>query len=205
MNDRAVAEYIAEVAAPTPAPGGGSVSAMIGSLGCALGEMAVAISSQGKSGDQAGEFERARRDLETTRATLLRLAGEDETSYLAFRSAQALPKGNEAEKDARRLAIDQALANATVVPLKMAESGLAGLAVIERIAEQVSRYVLSDLSTATYALEASIKGALANVATNSAMMPKDEERARFLEQSKALDDRREASVGSITGLIASRT
>ena len=179
MNDQLLTDYIDSVAAPTPAPGGGSVSAVIGSLGCALGAMAAGISANRKSGDPTGDLARARLAFERIRIDLLALSADDEAAYLAFRTAQALPKSTEPELEVRRQTMMAALNNATSVPLQMAETALAGLETIRTITAGVSRFVLSDLSTATFALDASIKGALANVATNVAMITDESTRNDF--------------------------
>src|SRR3954468_17059155 len=81
-GDRSIAAYLDEIAAGTPAPGGGSVAAVTGALAAALGEM-VANLTLGRAKYAATEPSlRSMRDrLTAMRAALLESAAADEAAY----------------------------------------------------------------------------------------------------------------------------
>ena len=64
MKDRTLEEFLAAVAAPTPTPGGGSVSALAGALSVALSRMVAGL-ARGKKGYESVESELAQ--LESVR------------------------------------------------------------------------------------------------------------------------------------------
>src|SRR5512141_134279 len=81
-SSKSLNELLTSVAAKTPTPGGGSVSAVVGALSAALGEMAVNFSI-GKKGLEAyqDELRPALAELHRARAVLQELMIEDQAAY----------------------------------------------------------------------------------------------------------------------------
>jgi glutamate formiminotransferase/formiminotetrahydrofolate cyclodeaminase len=121
---RAMAEaFVTAVAAPTAAPGGGSVSALGGALAAALGEMVCGVSLNRKSleAHHTKLNELQNRLSSSLRPLLLENIDRDAQSYEAVMAAFKLPKSTETEKARRAQAIEEAAKNATSVPLETAE------------------------------------------------------------------------------------
>ncbi|MEE9341699.1 MAG: cyclodeaminase/cyclohydrolase family protein, partial [Thermoplasmata archaeon] len=106
-------EFIEKVASDSPTPGGGSVSALASSLGCALNEMVSRISLK-KESDQGvtGELQTALNGSGELRTRLASLVDEDAQAYQAVMDSYSLPKGTEEEREKRTTAIQDALVGA---------------------------------------------------------------------------------------------
>ena len=86
--------FVDRVASPEPLPGGGSVSALAGSLGAALGQMAIRITKEKKNYLQYRDrYTDALDRLGPYTSTLLDLVDADAEAYNLVLAAYKLPKG----------------------------------------------------------------------------------------------------------------
>ncbi len=200
MSDLTIAGYLESVASASPAPGGGSVAAIVGSLGCALGEMVCSITLSRPSKNNEQRLSETHARLSECRATLVALAREDETAYLAYRSARALPRETAEDQQIRSIAMTQSLVHAAEIPLQIAERSSEALEALKIVAELGSSYTLADVATASYALSAAMKGALENVWVNLRSM-KDDAQASVLRQRAEAASAREVSASSAVHAI----
>lgn len=172
--------YLDEVASAAPAPGGGSVAAIVGALAAALGEMVVNLTSRSSPADEAEEtatpLATAMVTLRQLRQRLTAAAAADERAYAAYRLAAALPRGNGDEKRLRTEAMQAALILATDVPLDAAEAAAAVAETLVIVAEQGNPHLRSDAALGVLLAEAALRGALLNVRGNARML-RDRERA----------------------------
>ena len=122
MKDRTLEEFLAAVAAPTPTPGGGSVSALAGALSVALSRMVAGL-ARGKKGYESVESELVQLEgrAKKTQARLEALIDEDAKAYDAVMAAMRSPKSTDQEKAARVEAMQRAYRRATEVPLETME------------------------------------------------------------------------------------
>jgi formiminotetrahydrofolate cyclodeaminase len=170
--------YLDEVASGAPAPGGGSVVAIVGALAAALGEMVANLTlGRAKFASTEDVLGPARDDLTRLRRTLMDAASADEAAYGAYRVASALPRGTESEKSARGGALATALIAATEVPLAVAKAAARVAEIMETVAKIGNPRVRADAALGALLAEAALRGALLNVRGNTAMMG-DAERAR---------------------------
>ena len=159
--------FVDTVAADTPTPGGGSVSALAGALGAALGEMVCRLTLKKKSlAEHYPEVGRALERLETLRKDLMAAVDQDAESYQGVIQAMRLPKDTEPEQAARRRAIEEANKNATLVPLHTAELAAEVGRAIEALRPITLPQAASDLSVAVGMVAAARAGSLDNVRTN---------------------------------------
>jgi len=78
-SSHTIAEFVAATAAKQPVPGGGSVAALVGALGAALGEMVVNYSIGKKYLEPfADELTAALAELTRARSVMLQLMNEDQ-------------------------------------------------------------------------------------------------------------------------------
>ena len=98
-----------ETASESPAPGGGSISAYVGSLGISLATMVANLSSHKKGWDERWEeFSTWADKGQTIKDQLLKLVDADTAAFNKIMSAFGLPKTTEEEKKLRTQTIQDA-------------------------------------------------------------------------------------------------
>jgi glutamate formiminotransferase/formiminotetrahydrofolate cyclodeaminase len=168
-------EFVNETASESPAPGGGSISAYMGSLGAALGTMVANLSSHKKGWDERWkEFSDWAELGKSVQNELLNLVDEDTNAFNEIMDAFALPKKSDEEKESRNAAIEEATKNAILVPFKVMQTAYQGFELIEKMAETGNPNSVSDAGVGALALRACIKGAFLNVRINASGL-KDKE------------------------------
>src|SRR6266702_1852760 len=112
-------EFCDDTLGDSPAPGGGSVAALMGALGVSLGGM-VANLSAGKRGwdDKLSYFSGWAVKAQGLKDELLSLVDEDTVAFNKVINAFAMPKESAEEKSARSVAVEQATKYAAEIPLK---------------------------------------------------------------------------------------
>ncbi len=118
-------EFADEVSRSSPAPGGGSVAALVGSVAAGLAAMVGNITHGKKAHyDDREELERIAVDAQRVKDDLLRAIDADTDAFGDVLRAMRMPKSDDAEKAARDAAIQAGYKTATLVPLATAESCL---------------------------------------------------------------------------------
>src|SRR5690349_7707655 len=113
-------DFADETASESPAPGGGSIAAYVGSLGAALATMVANLSSHKKGWDDRWEeFSNWAEKGEQYKSELVRLVDADTKAFNQIMSAMSLPKGNDEEKKIRAAAVQDATKNAIEIPFKV--------------------------------------------------------------------------------------
>ena len=167
-------QFCNETLRDSPAPGGGSVAALMGALGVSLGGM-VANLSAGKRGwdDKLHYFSNWAVKAQQLKDELLLLVDEDTAAFNKVMDAFALPKESAEEKNARAAAIEQATKHAAEIPLKVMEAASKSYQLLFEMAEKGNPASISDVGVGTLATRACIKGAALNVKINLGQL-KDE-------------------------------
>jgi len=161
-----IQELLASVAAPTPTPGGGSVSALGGALAAALGEMVSGIALKKCDETKRGRLTEMQERLKALRGELAQAFYDDAAAYEAVMAALALPKNTDAEKERRRAALAEANKGATLVPLGVAKKSLEALKLLSELRGLVSATMASDVFVGMKMARAGTEGAIANVRIN---------------------------------------
>lgn len=169
VKDSTVEQFLAAVAAPTPTPGGGSVSALAGAMSVALSRMVAGL-ARGKAGYEGVESELAQIEArgKIIQARLEALVDEDARAYDAVIAAMRMPKSSESEKTARVDAMQAAYRKATEVPLETMERCVEALELAEAAAKKGNRGATTDAAVAVLLAESAIRGASLNCAVNLA-------------------------------------
>ncbi len=167
-------EFCNETLSDSPAPGGGSVAALMGALGASLGGM-VANLSAGKRGwdDKLEYFSGWAVKAQQLKDELLSLVDEDTAAFNKVMDAFALSKESVEEKAARSAAIEQATKYAAEVPLKVMETASKSYELLAEMAEKGNPASVSDVGVGALATRACIEGAALNVRINLTQL-KDE-------------------------------
>lgn len=158
-----------ETASESPAPGGGSVSAYIGSLGIALATMVANLSSHKKGWDSRWEeFSQWAAKGQQLKDELIRLVDADTAAFNKIMEAFALPKSSSEEKNYRTQKIQEATKFAIEVPYKVMETSLAGMELIKAMAQTGNPNSVSDAGVGALCARSAVMGAFMNVRINAA-------------------------------------
>ena len=192
-------DWMDAVASSSPAPGGGTVSAVAGAMAAALAAMVGRLTiGRKKYAAVDGEFRSLLDRAESLRVRLMRLGDEDAAAFNAVSAAYALPKEPEGP---RKDAIQKALIGAAKVPLETLRAARDVAALAARAAEAGNRNAVSDAGVGAMLAGAAAKGAAYNVRINVAGMPNPTEAAELVAEAKRLIAEAEADVGRATSAV----
>lgn len=182
--------FAEETASESPAPGGGSISAYMGSLAAALGTMVANLSSHKPGWDARWEFFSEWADKgQAMMSNLVYLVDEDTNAFNKIMAVFAMPKGTPEEKAARSKAMQEATLYATQVPLQTMKAAFETFGIIRAMAEEGNPNSVSDAGVGALAARAAVLGAGLNVKINAAGL-KDRETAESLiaEANKLIEN-----------------
>jgi len=154
-----VEAFLDELSSASPAPGGGSVAALAGSLAAALGLMVCAIAAKKRETPSLTSL--CARIL-ALKERFLALVDEDEGAFLEVVAAYRLPKGSSGRQDR----IQAALVRAASVPLETAAAARDLLTLLGDLAPLGTRSSVSDVGVGVVLARSAVESALLNVDTN---------------------------------------
>ncbi|HRZ42936.1 MAG TPA: glutamate formimidoyltransferase [Bacteroidales bacterium] len=158
-----------ETASESPAPGGGSISAYTGALGVSLGVMVANLSSHKRGWDHRWEeFSAWAEKGQKIKDELLFLVDEDTRAFNRIMEAMGLPKGSDAEKAARKAAMDNATRYAIEIPLQVMKTTFEAFEIIKAMVENGNPNSVTDAGVGALCARTAIQGAWLNVRVNSA-------------------------------------
>jgi len=157
-----------ETASESPAPGGGSIAAYLGTLGVSLGTMVANLSASKKGWEDRWEtFSEQAEKGQQLKKELLLLVDEDTRAFNAIMNAFQLPKSNPEETTVRKAAIQSATKYAIEVPFKVMERSLATMDLLLEMAEKGNPNSVSDAGVGALCAKAAVSGAFLNVKINA--------------------------------------
>lgn len=164
----ALNDFADETASESPAPGGGSIAAYIGSLGISLGTMVANLSSHKKGWDDRWEeFSNWAEKGQQYKDELLRLVDADTKAFNGIMSAMSLSKGTDEEKAMRKQAINEATRVAIEVPFRVMKLSYDSMEVIKAMAEVGNPNSVSDAGVGALCARSAVMGAFMNVRINA--------------------------------------
>lgn len=167
LASKRVFDFCDEVSTESPAPGGGSVAALCGSLGAALAAM-VANLTVGKKGHEEAwdEMSAVAAKGQELKDFFLRAIDEDTNAFSSVIDAMRLPKGTEEESAARDAAILGAMKEAARVPFHTLERTPEVIEIAAVTGEKGNPASASDAAVAALCAEAAAEGSWFNVIIN---------------------------------------
>src|SRR5437016_9546174 len=195
-------EFCNETLSDSPAPGGGSVAALMGALGASLGGM-VANLSAGKRGwdDKLEYFSGWAVKAQQLKDELLSLVDEDTAAFNKVMDALALPKESAEEKATRAAAIEQATKYAAEVPLKVMETASKSYELLAEMADKGNPASVSDVGVGALATRACIAGAALNVRINLASLKDEKFKAAMLQKVQQITTESETRFKKVTDIV----
>lgn len=167
LVDLKVDQFIHELSTDSPAPGGGSVSALSGALSAALSSM-VANLTYGKK-----EYKRSNKNMEDVavlaqelKVQYLHLIDADTNAFNDFMSAVRLPRKTAEEQQSRHKTMQSSAKKMTEVPLTTLRLTKELLDLAEQVVRKGNRNAVSDAGVAALQAEAAAFGAYFNVKIN---------------------------------------
>jgi glutamate formiminotransferase len=168
--------FVERVASPEPVPGGGSVAALAGALGTALGQMAIRITKEKKNYAQhADRYVDALDRLAPYTSALVEFVDADSEAYGRVLAAYKLPK----DSPGRDKAIEDALVRATEIPSRAANCAAEALRLLESLRSVIHANVMSDFQVGMQMLRCCLRGAIANMRANLAGVKDADLRIRY--------------------------
>ena len=160
-----------ETASESPAPGGGSIAAYMGSLGAALGTMVANLSSHKPGWDAKWRyFSDVAEKGQRLKDELIHLVDEDTNAFNKIMNAFGLPKGTDEEKAARKRAIQEATKYATEVPFRTVQRSFEVFEICELMIKKGNPNSVTDGAVGVLCAEAAVTGAYLNVKINASSL-----------------------------------
>ena len=171
LIDLSVNDFLNIVDSKSPAPGGGSVSALVSALGCTLGRMVAHLTFDKKKFKELPEWEQenfksAFDELNDCRRILEELIDKDTVAYNLVMAGYKLPKETEDEIKIRRIAIENNLKLAIETPLEICKISEKTLKLLKIILKYGNKNAITDLGVSTILLYSGIEGGILNVKIN---------------------------------------
>jgi len=185
-----LSDFADETASESPAPGGGSIAAYIGSLGVSLATMVANLSSH-KTGwdDRWEEFSNWAAKGQSYKNELTKLVDADTKAFNQIMEAFGLPKSSDAEKAARTKAIQDATRFAIDIPFKVMNAAYESMEVIKAMAETGNPNSVSDAGVGALCARSAVMGAFMNVRINAAGYNDKDFVADIIAKGKAIEDK----------------
>lgn len=162
-----IEEFINVTAGKDPVPGGGSVSALAGTLAAALGKMVTGLTiGRKKYADVQPDMEALAPEFDNAISMLLQAIADDAAAYDTVFNAYKLPKETDEEKAVRKAAIQEALTHAARVPLSVAERCVSIMPYIKEVAEKGNQNAITDSCVAMMCARTGALGAILNCRIN---------------------------------------
>jgi len=205
LVDLTVTGFVNETASESPAPGGGSVSALAGALGTALGTMVANLSSHKRGWDERWDYFAAYAEKGMAiQQELIRLVDEDTRSFNLLMDAFRLPNGNETEKAVRKQAIQEATQYATQIPLTVMQTACQAYEVLSVMAKDGMESSISDVGVGAMCIRTCVSGACLNVRINAQSLTDEAVRSRLLNDALKAEADSELQCAEILKLVNSK-
>lgn len=169
--DLTIKEFLAQIDAPTPTPGGGSVASIVIAHGISLIRMVAHLTVNKVKFKALPEDIQKRyfdqfNQLAKLKDEILLLSDADSASYNKVVLAYRMPKDTLEDKEKRNQQITLAIINATEVPYQVLQLGMKVLTEAIPMYEYANKTTLSDFGVGIKLIEAGMVGAKFNIDTN---------------------------------------
>ncbi|MGD9489816.1 MAG: glutamate formimidoyltransferase [Calditrichaceae bacterium] len=174
-------EFIDEVSRESPAPGGGSIAALAGSLGASLASMVSNLTSNTRGSEDVDKIlnETAEKAQEI-KSVLVKAIDDDTNAFNAYMEARRLPGRTEDEKKSRLDAMQSGLKQAVMVPLQTAKLSFEAIKIADTVVDYGNPNSITDVGVGALIAFTGVKGGIYNVLINL----KDIKDKNFVDEMK---------------------
>lgn len=200
-----LSDFADETASESSAPGGGSVSAYVGTLGVSLGTMVANLSSHKRGwDDRIEEFSKWAERGQDIKNKLLELVDEDTNAFNKVMSAFALPKTTSEEMKKRNKAIQSATKYATEIPFRVMQLAYESMEIIEAMAKIGNPNSVSDAGVAALCVRSAIMGAFLNVKINAKGLSDKKFARSIIEKGKRIQENAKTAEMKILAIVRNK-
>ncbi|MGK8505638.1 cyclodeaminase/cyclohydrolase family protein [Nocardia asiatica] len=171
FGEVALAQYLSDLAAKIPAPGGGAVAALHAAQGAALVAMVARYTTRAKDAENRPVVDRIIEAADEARGRALALADADAAAFTAVGAAYKLPKETPEQLAARTAAIEAALIEAARVPAAVVDEADEVLSLATELFPIGNPNVVTDIGAAAAACRSAATTSQLNIEINVASLP----------------------------------
>ncbi|MDR1847187.1 MAG: glutamate formimidoyltransferase [Bacteroidales bacterium] len=205
LADMTCNAFVNETASESAAPGGGSVSAFVGSLGAALATMVANLSSHKKGWDERWEeFSKVAEQGQIIKDELLYLIDEDTKAFNLIMEAFSLPKATEDDKKRRAEAIEEATKYAIEVPYRTLCKSFEVFELCHLMIEHGNPNSVTDAAVGVLCAKTACVGAFMNMQINAASLNDRNFAEEIINKGAALVAQAEELEKEYTNLVLTR-
>ncbi|RPI14324.1 MAG: glutamate formimidoyltransferase [Ignavibacteriae bacterium] len=200
-----VRDFTELVGARTSAPGGGSVSALIASLGAALGAMMGWMSYGNKKFEHLdSKMRKFITPLHENMKKLIPMIDADTNAFNDYMIAMKMPKNTDGEKKIRIEKMQEGLKKAVNVPLSVMRIADSGWEWMLQMAKYGNISSSSDLAVGAKSLETGIWGAFKNVEINLPQIKDEDYKCEVMKEGNEIMDRASKNLKKVVAVLEKR-
>ena len=160
-------DFIDEVSRESPAPGGGSIAALSGSLGAALNSMVSNLTANNRGSESIDKIlNDAAEKCQGIKQQLVRAIDDDTNAFNSYMDARRLPNKTAEEKELRLKAMQAGLKEAVMVPLNTAKQSLQAIELSDTVAQYGNPNSITDVGVGAQSSYTGVVGGIYNVLIN---------------------------------------
>ncbi len=189
IDEMTLGIFADELASKAAVPGGGGASALVGSLGVALGSMVCNLTlGKKKYAEVEGEIAEILEETEDLRGQLYSQIARDAEVFEPLSKAYGLPCATDEEKEEKAKIMEEALKLACSVPLEIAELSVKAIKLHARLLPIGSRLAVSDVGVGVTLCRSALLGAVLNIYINTKSMADRQYADEINKKAKNLTD-----------------
>ncbi len=198
LVDLSITQFANETASESPAPGGGSVSALSAALGISLGAMVANLSADKRGWEsRTAEFSAWAQKGQQLKEELLFLIDEDTNAFNGIMQAFQLPKNTDEEKTLRSQAIEKASIYAAEIPLKTMQVAYQCIETLKYMVENGNPNSITDAGVGLLCIKTAVRGAYFNVIVNAKGLATKTKATELAIEAKALLQKNHTEIDAI--------
>jgi glutamate formiminotransferase/formiminotetrahydrofolate cyclodeaminase len=205
LIDMKVTDFVDLTASEAPAPGGGSIAALCGAMGAALGAMDGNLSANKRGWeDKTTFFSELAIQAQNIKRELLSLVDEDTAAFNKIMEAFSMPKDTEEDKLLRKNAIEAASQYATEIPFKTMEVAYSAVPMLKEMVDKGNPNCLSDAAVGLICIKTAVRGAYFNVRINAKGLADKEFAEKMIHKAKNLLAKNHGDIDEILQKVESQ-
>jgi len=190
LIDLKLKDFLDELSSSSPAPGGGSVSALAGAAGCSLILMVGNLTIGKKkfkllSLEKQDEYQKSIKKFNYNKEKFVELIDKDTEAFNLLMKAYKMSKNTSEELVKRQFEIEKATLGCIKVPLEVSLLGLETIKELGKLIENSNKNTISDQGVSVLMLHSAIEGACMNVLIN---LPGLEDEKQVNDYKKIIED-----------------
>lgn len=171
MLENKTIDFLEALSSRDPVPGGGGASSLVGALAASLGMMVTNLTiGKKKYVEVENEIKEIKDQLLDLRDKLIHFVDRDAEAFEPLSKAYGLPKETEEQKLLKEKIMEEALYEASIVPLDMMDTILLVMKLLKVLEQKGSKLAVSDVGVAILFASAALEGASLNVFINTKLM-----------------------------------